>query len=136
MEDSLHLYPNCAHNRGLTWKARPYGNTTPIVDFIIFQKGDLEGLNALLLMLLFKVIKGRCCSERALLCVLFLVCSCDMSRGGQARRRRQQHQSACQQSADGPGRPGAALSPDGTSPLTHIYQHQRWERFAVAQRDD
>lgn len=82
MEDSLHLYPNCAHNRGLTWKARPYGNTTPIVDFIIFQKGDLEGLNALLLMLLFKVIKGRCCSERALLCVLFLVCNCDMSRGG------------------------------------------------------
>lgn len=32
------------------WKARPYGNTILIVDLIIFQKGDLGGLNALLFM--------------------------------------------------------------------------------------
>lgn len=64
------------------WKARPYGNTVPIVGFIIFRTGDLGGLNALLFMLLFKVIKRRCCSERALLCVLFLVCNCDMSQVG------------------------------------------------------
>lgn len=47
---------------------------------------DLGGPNALLLIMLFVLIKGRCCSERALLYVLFLVCNCDMSQVGGAAR--------------------------------------------------